>query len=92
MPALSGHAAWRWYGMDGYNDSGNWRGGAMRSGGGSEPRVSWKGRGLPGCPRRTQVPLLLGPGCQGQATAWEFGVCRSSLSCHQSGSCWAVIL
>lgn len=25
MPALSGHAAWRWYGMDGYNDSGNWR-------------------------------------------------------------------
>lgn len=26
MPALSGHAAWCWCGMDGYHDSGSWRG------------------------------------------------------------------
>lgn len=34
----------------------------MHSGGGSEPRVSWKGGGLPGCPGRTQAPLLPGTG------------------------------
>lgn len=28
----------------------------MRSGGGSEPRVSWKGGGLPGCPQENPGP------------------------------------
>lgn len=50
-------------------------------------QVSWEVGDLPGCPR-TQVCLLLGPGCQGQAAAGEFGVHASGLSSCLSSSCW----